>query len=326
MIQPKHIGTKKKMAQHSKPTDKDYKGPSIDGYLKSNMDGMKEEIQQDDDKVLMIDGRERIGKSVFGMQIAWYMSDGKLELQDICLTAEEFQKRVKDCLNGTTIIFDECYLGMASADALSKYNRLLMKMLVTCGQKNLCLILILPSVFDISKYVALHRADALLHVFKHKGKRGHFAFYNAQKVKNLYIFGKKFYSYGKIHPNFHGKFSNHYTVNEAEYRKKKLESLTKLLSMQEEDGVGARKETTYRSIKIVKQVTELPNKDIAELLKVHPNTIMRALKWQIPKEINIPTPIHQDIKNTGDLEPNTVKPPINVGDPPINVERYGKAQ
>ena len=306
--------------------EKEYKGPCIDGYLKSNMDGMIEEISQDDDKILIIDGRERIGKSVFGMQLAWYMSRGKLQLIDICLTAEEFQKRVKDCPNNTTIIFDECYLGMASADALSKYNRILMKMLVTCGQKNLCLILILPSVFDISKYVALHRADALLHVFKHKGKRGHFAFYNAQKLKNLYIFGKKFYSYGKIRPNFHGKFSNHYTVNEAEYRKKKLESLTKLLSEKETDHVGTRKAMVYRSIKMVKHFTELPNKDIAELLKCHRNTVNTALNWQEPKGFEAQEQMTTNIKNTGNLEQNTVKPLNNISDPPINLVRYGKAQ
>lgn len=274
------------------------KNPYIDGYLKTNLDAMKEDIRKDDDVVLVIDGRERIGKSVFAQQVGWYLSDGKLQLADICLTAEEFQKRVKDCPKYGVVIFDECYLGMASADAMKKYNRILMQLMVTVGQKNLCIILVLPSVFDLNKYLPLHRSDGLLHVFRHKRERGHFAFYNSAKLKHIYIGGKKFYSYGKLKPNFHGKFYNHYCIDETEYRQKKSESLNQLLSSQSIEEVSTRKAMLYRAIKIVKNLSELPNKDIAELLKCHRDTIASALKWQDSTPVKVEKEMGQSYNKT----------------------------
>lgn len=279
-----------------KPTATDYKGPYFDGILKSNMGGMKEEMKKDDDKVIIIDGRERIGKSVFAQQMGWFMSDGKLELKDICLTAKEFQKRVKECPHGATIIFDECYLGMASADAMKSYNRMLLKMLVTCGQKNLCLILVLPSVFDISKYVALHRADALIHIYKSKGERGFFAYYSAPKLKSMYIVGKKFYSYGKMKPNFYGRFYNHYTVDETEYRKKKAESLRQLLSDKEEAvGIAVSASRLYRSLQLLREHTKLNAKEIAKLVGCSDKTVYRAWRWC---QLNPQTQMTSNINNT----------------------------
>ena len=44
----------------------------------------------------------------------------------------------------------------------------------------------------------------------------------------LYIAGKKFYDYKKVRPNFRGRFSNNYPLDEEAYRKKKDESLVGL--------------------------------------------------------------------------------------------------
>lgn len=84
----------------------------------------------------------------------------------------------------------------------------------------------MPSFFDLDRYVALWRSRALIHVyFAENFQRGYFAFYDIDLKKYLYIEGKKYYSYSKPRPNFIGRFTNYYCVNEKDYRKKKYESL-----------------------------------------------------------------------------------------------------
>lgn len=254
----------------------------IDKNLRMNLDDMKADLHKDNDVVLVIDGAERIGKSVCGIgTIGWYCSDGKLTLKDVCLTPEEFAQRVRTAQKYDVIIFDECYLGLAAADTMRSYNRILKQMLVTCGQKNLFLILILPSVFDISKYVALHRASGLVHCFKHKGKRGFFAFYNHQRLQQLYVYGKKTYSYWRPKPNFHGRFTGFYGIDESEYKVKKADSLQTLLKdMDESDSYAGKKaEQLYHAISIIKKHSCWPNKYIAEQLGCSERTVYTALAY-----------------------------------------------
>jgi hypothetical protein len=99
-------------------------------------------------------------------------------------------------------------------------------MLAEIRQKNLFVFVVMPTFFDLDKYVALWRSRALIHVYTAANfERGYFGFYNAERKKQLYILGKKFYSYAKPKDNFHGRFTNFYPVDEKAYRAKKLESL-----------------------------------------------------------------------------------------------------
>lgn len=254
----------------------------LDGILKQNLDRMMVDIRKDDDVLLIIDGKERIGKSVLAMQIGFYMSGGKFELKDVCLTPEEFKNRVMEAEKYRVIIFDEAYMGLASEDHMKHYNRLLKKMLITVGQKNLILILVLPSVFELSKYAVLHRSDALISCFKKGGKRGYFMFYNEHRLKNIYIFGKKTYSYGFKKHNFWGNYPNYYTIDEKEYREKKDKALQEFLSDDETKDVSVRTRTLYNAINMIKKLDpSITNKEIADKLDLSPRTIYRALKEQI---------------------------------------------
>lgn len=250
----------------------------VDRTLRNNLDDMKADIRKDDDVVIIVDGKERIGKSVLAQLCGWYLSDGKLAIEDICLTPEEFAARIKRAEKYDVIIFDECFLGLAASDWMNKYNRLLKKMLVTVGQKNLVLILVLPSVFDISKYVALHRADCLLHCFKHKGQRGHFAFYNHRKLQQVYIYGKKTYSYWRPKPAFARKFTNFYAVSEVVYRNKKSNALNKFLDSDEEEVIGRRSQLMYNAIKAVALKLGLTKGEAAKLIGCSDRTIGTAKK------------------------------------------------
>lgn len=105
---------------------------------------------------------------------------------------------------------------------MSKVNRTLVKMLTEIGFKNLFVIIILPSVFDLDRYVALWRSKALFHVYTgDKWERGYFSCYNKERLKDLYVRGKKFYEYGVVRPNFYGRFTRKYMVDKDEYNNKK---------------------------------------------------------------------------------------------------------
>ena len=95
-------------------------------------------------------------------------------------------------------------------------------------QKNLFIIFVLPSFFDLDRYFALWRCKTLFHVyFTEKEDRRYIIFPKTQK-KYLYLAGKKTYNYTKPRSPFPPLVFPHiYTVNEEEYRAKKSVAFTK---------------------------------------------------------------------------------------------------
>lgn len=185
-------------------------------------------LKEDEDCVIIIDGDERTGKSTFGMQFGKAI-DPTLSLDRVCFTPEDFRKAIINAKKGQCVIFDEAYRGLGSAGTLTETNRILTGMMMEMGQKNLLVIIILPTFFLLSRYAALWRARGLFHVFKSKGRKGYWRFYNKRKKKLLFLHtkAKKEWSYGYVKSKFKGRFYKKYIVDEAEYRKKKAKSFSK---------------------------------------------------------------------------------------------------
>lgn len=197
----------------------------IDGYHLQTLNTAKEVIKKDWDMLFLYDGNEGVGKSVKAMQDAYYC-DPTLTVERITFTPKEFKEQIMKAKKYQAIIYDEAYTGLSSRATMSMINRTLITMLAEIRQKNLFVFVVMPTFFDIDKYVALWRSRGLIHVYTgNKFKRGFFAFFNVDKKKSLYIQGKKWYSYGKPRANYIGRFTNHYTVDEKEYKKKKRDSL-----------------------------------------------------------------------------------------------------
>lgn len=197
----------------------------IDGYLKQNLDHAKNVVKKDWDMVFLVDGVEGSGKSVLAMQIGFFC-DPTLTLDRIVFTPSDFQSAIIKAKKYQTVIYDEAYTGLSSRAAMSQINKTLIKMLAEIRQKNLFVLVVMPTFFDVDKYVALWRSRALIHVYTgDRFERGFFSFFNGERKKNLYVNGKKFYNYNLVKPNFRGRFMNSYTVNEEKYRLKKRNSL-----------------------------------------------------------------------------------------------------
>ena len=198
----------------------------MDGYLVSNLDTAKKVAAKDWDMFFIYDGLEGTGKSVKAMQDAYYC-DNTLTIDRVAFTPEEFKACIKKATRLQAVIYDEAMTGLSSRGAMSRINKAIVSMIAEIRQKNLFVFIVLPTFFELDKYVALWRSRALIHVYSGEGfARGYFAFYNVDRKKDLYINGKKYYSYLKPKPNFIGRFTNHYPLSEDEYREKKLKSLS----------------------------------------------------------------------------------------------------
>lgn len=205
----------------------------LDNRLKGRLDNIKEDLKKNDkDSFIAVDGNEGSGKSTLALQIGKYV-DPSLDLSRVVFTAEEFRAAILKAKPRQCVIFDEAFTGLSSRASLSGVNRTLVSLMMQIRQKNLFVIIVLPTFFLLDKYVALFRSRALIHVYECKGKRGYFKVFNQKKKKILYLLGKATYSYHgakwKITTNFKGRFYGVFSLGDEtidkKYRKKKLEAL-----------------------------------------------------------------------------------------------------
>lgn len=203
----------------------------IDNILMRLLDKVRYKVEKKDfDYVCVIDGPEGSGKSVLAQQIGAYL-DPHFNLDNIVFTAEEFIKKIKDpkTKRGACIVLDESFNAMNSRASMTEINRSMGAVATEMRQRNLYCIYVLPSIFDLDKQIALHRSSSLFHVYLKDGvERGQFLIFPRSKKLELYLNGKKTYSYAKPKSPYPPcRFTNHYTVDEEEYRQKKANAFTK---------------------------------------------------------------------------------------------------
>ena len=216
------------------------------------------------------------GKSTFAQQIGMYV-DPTLCLDRVCMTADEFKNAIRIADKGQCVIYDEAVTGMSAGESITRIGRLLKSLMMQMRQKNLFVIVILPSVFELNKYAVLSRARSLFHMYEASGRMGYWVGYNKKDLRQLYLKGKKTYSY-KVYSQFRGRFGGKYTVNEEDYRKKKGDALFKL------DDPDAKDKMTNQQIKwysqrdyFIKALREqgLTLQQIADKTKDMPHSLSR---------------------------------------------------
>lgn len=215
---------------------KDNSGKVINEYyiedrLKRNLIKIKESLnQKDKDCVLVIDGREGSGKSTLAIQIGKFV-DNSLDLSRVVFSPEDFREAILRAKKGQCIIYDEAFTGYSSRSSLSPVNRVLVSLAMQMRQKNLLVLIVLPTIFLLDKYMAMFRTKALIHVYESKGVRGYFKLYNTRKKKVLILRGQKMMSYHHkgLYTNFNGRFYGKFVLGdelaEKKYREKKEKAL-----------------------------------------------------------------------------------------------------
>ena len=206
--------------------DGEQKGLYMDNRLYSNIKTkIKPRVKKKDfDWMWIVDGPEGSGKSVLAMQLARVV-DPAFNLDRMCMTPHEFTKAVIRATKGQCVVFDEAFTGLSSRASLTEINRVIVSLMMEMRQKNLFIIIVMPTLFLLDRYVALFRARGLFHVYLKNGKRGRWVYFNNKKKKILYLKGKKLFSYREPRSRFYGKFNDQYTINEEDYRRKKVEAL-----------------------------------------------------------------------------------------------------
>jgi predicted XRE-type DNA-binding protein len=146
-----------------------------------------------------------------------------LSMRNIVFKPEDLIERSFQMPKYSVIILDE----WEDAHYWSKLGMSLRQFFRKCRQLNLFMFLIIPNFFQLNMTYAITRSVFFIDVrFEGKFERGYFRFYSYEKKKQLYINGKKTMNYDCIKPDFIGRFTKGYVVNEDEYRKAKAKDLT----------------------------------------------------------------------------------------------------
>jgi hypothetical protein len=244
----------------------------IDKRLKKNLDEKVIPMLQKKDKdcVLAIDGREGSGKSTFAFQIGKYV-DPTLDLDRIVFDPESFREAIYKAKKGQCVIYDEAFTGFSSRSSLSGINRILVSLMMQMRQKNLFVLIVLPTIFLLDRYVALFRARALLHVYECKGTRGYFKLYNTKLKKMLYLTGQKTYTYTNklARTNFKGRFYGKFALGdetvEQAYRDKKEQALKDSEKNPMSAGQTKYLEQRDNAIQLIREITKKSYHDLEKL-------------------------------------------------------------
>lgn len=243
---------------------------SMDDRLKKNLD---EKVipslqKKDKDYIIALDGGEGVGKSWLAIQIGKYV-DPSLNINRICFTPEEFREAVYKANKGQCIIYDEAFTGFSSRASLSGVNRTLVSLMMQMRQKNLFVIIVLPTIFLLDKYVSLFRTKALIHVFESKGLRGYFRVYS-RKLKTMLVMSKeaRTFSY-RVKTKFKGRFYGVFALGEDEeqkYREKKAKALEEAEKNPMSSAQVRYREQRDIMIYVLRKQMKLSYRNISELL------------------------------------------------------------
>jgi hypothetical protein len=214
---------------------------------KNSLEAMK---KKNKDKVYIVDGMERCGKSTWAIQQMCYIEPSLMDnMEEFCsrivFTPEDFYKVCRTVKNGV-IIFDEAFRGFASRSAMSKINKKLVLTLMEMGQHNNIVFIILPRIFMLDIYPAMLRSNALFNIYETKAGSRMWRYYNYRDKNKIYQAGtKKGWDYifdSMIKDNFHGKFPAGKEF-EAAYLKKKASTFQDIKNEEfitEEDDMGSK--------------------------------------------------------------------------------------
>jgi hypothetical protein len=241
----------------------------LDGKLKEKLDFAKEQKRKDNDVVGIMVGEEGSGKSNCAANIMRYMADDSFDpIKDMIGSDEkDALDKLKNVKHGGNLMFDEGNVFFLSTETMKKQHRNLHKIFSIFRQKNLFVLIVLPSFFRLGTYFALDRSRFLCRTYLDKGERGYFSYWGDKAKNKLYRRGKKDHSYSPVKANFNGRFTKCDALDTKEYKDFKLETLNSVFFVPEDV-----KKVTRASVKtdimndFIARNIDVPTKDLSRLL------------------------------------------------------------
>lgn len=255
----------------------------IDRFLYEKLQNLKMIQEKEWDGVILIDGKERSGKSTLGMICGWYLSHGNITERNFARGLSDAALKISEIPDKSVLVVDEGSTMFSSKDSSTQAQKKLIKILDVVGQKNLIIIICLPCFFDLNKTIAVRRSLFLCHVYPDdKYDRGQYAFWGERPKSRLYRFGKKdFDSYGYPKADFIGEYFKFRPPFYDKYLKiVKTESLKEVLAAaiekpaHEYDVVAYRKRITGKFHEEFPQITQ---EKLAEILETDRTTVSRDI-------------------------------------------------
>lgn len=267
------------------PKEEQEKVLYLDGLLKKKLDFAISQQAKNNDVVGIVAGDEGSGKSALAGNMMRYISKDKFDPRTDMVGAD-YEDGVNKIMNRKQkgwLMFDEGNIFFLSTEVMKKEQRNLHKLFSIFRQKNLFVLIVLPSFFRLNTYFALDRSRFLVRSYLKKGQRSFFAFYGQKKKKKLWNKGKQYHNYNASDPSFRGRFTICNLLEDEEYKKFKLDTLNRSLqSAIPKKEITPTQAINYHKKEIVLKNKNKPTKELANLLGL---TIRRI--DQIKKEDQI---------------------------------------
>ena len=253
----------------------------IDPRLKVKWDQLRggKLQKKDEDRVYIVDGRERMGKSTFAFQQAKYI-DPTFNVDRVCFTPKQFLEQIRNAPEGSSVVFDEAFRGLSSKASQSRTNKEIVEALMEVGQRNLVIFILLPTFFLLEIYAAVLRSNVLFHVYKNKNGLRCWRLYNERQKSLLWKVGKKKgfdYSFPKV--RIRGRFYSKMPIDQQKYLKKKMETFRGVEEVESE--VVFDKKLIY----LIKNELKLSDQKVSMLCKRYGRKISSAYVGIINREL-----------------------------------------
>ena len=238
---------------------------------------MLERTKRQFDNIFLVTGMEGTGKS-YGIAIptAFYLSGNNMR---VVFTWEQFEKAYKEMPKASTIVWDEFILAGMSTDALSEMQKNIIQLMVTGRKKLINVVLVVPSVFLLKNYFAVHRALFQVHTDTPDFlSRGYAYFYSYEDKRRLYNkYRKSQYSNTKL-ASFGFKFveQKEQLYDMILYEKMKDEAIESIGGKKEEEKDDKRQDKfKFRFLKDhCDDILSMKEEESAEIFKVDRRTIV----------------------------------------------------
>jgi len=211
----------------------------MDNFLKENFDFIKPKVSHKiahrrSDMFVIVDGPVGSGKSTLSFQCAKYF-DPTFNLSRVVFSVDDFLQALINALPGQAVVFDEAII-VNSRSALTEFNKKVIVAMTQIRSKGLYIFFNIPSLFDLDRNLVLNRCHLLLHCYQDSfGDRGKFCVFDKNKMKFLYLKGKRLYTYASPKANFVASFSEYFYLNRTDYENKKQKEIAKQASNKKED-------------------------------------------------------------------------------------------
>lgn len=269
----------------------------VDEFHRKKLDFIRDEQNlKNRDSVGLICGQVGSGKSTKGANDLRYISKDRFD-PDKHMIGSDYDdaiEKIEKVPKGEWLLFDEGSVFFKSVDVMTKESKSLADIFDIFRQKNLVVMICMPSFFRVNPTLAIERSHFLVrtYVLTKKGHKDSFRFkyYGRKKKEILYNVGKKERNYNVVRTTIKGHFTPCYLIENEEYKEFKLQTLyNSIRKAKRKSSTSSKKTLSSKDIEmsvIRNIVANNPDKSSIELGKIigKDDSRVRQIRADLKKE------------------------------------------